>query len=81
MIGILGQSRIKFVYRFFFMTDQILGSWVCHAVTYTGGLGELPSDVDELVLQGFLFEVQLFHGQRLVMIQLHLLMSCHQGFL
>lgn len=81
MIGILGKSRIKFVYRFFLMTDQFLGSWVYYAVTYTGGLGELPSDVDELVLKGFLFEVKLFHGQRLVMIQLHLLMSCHQGFL
>ncbi len=50
-------------------------------MSYTGSLGKLPSDVDELVLQGFLFETQLFHGQRLVMVQLHLLMSCHQCFL
>lgn len=29
--------------------------------THTGGLGELPSDVNQLVLLGFLFELQLFH--------------------
>lgn len=49
--------------------------------TYTRGLRKLPPDVDELVLQGFLFELQLSHSQRLVMVQLHLLMCCHQCFL
>lgn len=53
----------------------------CSAETYTGGLGEFPSDVDQLVLQSVLFVVQLFNGQRRVMIQLHLLMCPNQRLL
>jgi len=49
--------------------------------SYTRGLGQLPADVDQLVLQSFLSEAQLLHGQRLVLVPVHLLVSQHQSLL
>lgn len=63
---------------FFLYKDE--GCWFSGMTdrwSYTGGLGQLPSDVDQLVLQRLFLELQLLHGQRLVVVQLHLLVSGH----
>lgn len=54
--------------------------WTCYAVSYTRGLGELSSDVDQLVLQSVLFQPQFVQSQRLGVEQLQLLMSDHKCF-
>lgn len=47
------------------------------ALTYTGGLGEFSSQVDELVLPSLFFELELLHNYWLVVVELHLLMNRH----
>lgn len=46
-------------------------------LTYTGGLGEFSSQVDELVLPSLFFELELLHNYWLVVVELHLLMNRH----